>query len=364
MKTNKLVCMFCNENEAKYTCPRCLVQYCSVKCFQHKSHENCSETFYKDQILTELKGMRGTQEEREKVNNILRNVKQQADEDNNVQHITERLDGVDLENSDVVWEKLTQYERDMFQRNVSKGNLDFVPIWTPWWHIGKRTKIHDLSSKDVSGRKHLPKIIKDLPKLKDVLRDKSPDSNLKFCLMDILLAYTCLQRMFNGDLYDSHMETTSMILHLSKVLSENKIYCDLDSCIHCFINTIVMSSDIGIDPIETSLKDLYQIVISDDSYVLRVLSDFYVYLKKCSKHLKMENVQLSQQLFKISKKVYFYLMYCVEFETDVKFLSSDIYKIQTQLLNDRSAMTAEKEVIEENLDKLKPIEKKKLIEEI
>lgn len=42
-------CFFC-QGTSKYSCPQCLVRYCSVVCYQSKPHQACSEHFYKQQV--------------------------------------------------------------------------------------------------------------------------------------------------------------------------------------------------------------------------------------------------------------------------------------------------------------------------
>ena len=46
------VCRVCTRNEAKYTCPRCNIPYCSVGCYA--SHgEQCTEAFYREHVRDE-----------------------------------------------------------------------------------------------------------------------------------------------------------------------------------------------------------------------------------------------------------------------------------------------------------------------
>ncbi|ELW65102.1 Zinc finger HIT domain-containing protein 2 [Tupaia chinensis] len=50
-------CGFCPAGEAqpaRYTCPRCNVPYCSLRCY--RAHGTCAEDFYRDQVLGELRG--------------------------------------------------------------------------------------------------------------------------------------------------------------------------------------------------------------------------------------------------------------------------------------------------------------------
>ena len=49
-------CSVCRQHQARYTCPKCQIPYCSVRCYQtHNSNDNengsaCTEDFYKDRV--------------------------------------------------------------------------------------------------------------------------------------------------------------------------------------------------------------------------------------------------------------------------------------------------------------------------
>ncbi|KAF9586754.1 hypothetical protein BGW38_000005 [Lunasporangiospora selenospora] len=47
-------CGICKVQVFKYICPRCNLRYCSLQCFQDKSHNQCTESFYKDSVMAEL----------------------------------------------------------------------------------------------------------------------------------------------------------------------------------------------------------------------------------------------------------------------------------------------------------------------
>jgi hypothetical protein len=46
-------CIVCEVNMGRYTCPRCLAQYCAVACYQ-KHGERCTESFYQEHVVDEL----------------------------------------------------------------------------------------------------------------------------------------------------------------------------------------------------------------------------------------------------------------------------------------------------------------------
>ncbi|KAM4591275.1 zinc finger HIT domain-containing protein 2 isoform 1-T2 [Odontesthes bonariensis] len=66
------LCMLCKRKPSCYTCPRCNLHYCGLGCYQSPEHSVCSEEFYKESVLQELKEMGKTESEgREKMQEIL-----------------------------------------------------------------------------------------------------------------------------------------------------------------------------------------------------------------------------------------------------------------------------------------------------
>lgn len=74
------VCMLCKCKPSCYTCPRCNLQYCGLACYQSPDHSVCSEEFYKESVMQELKNMGKTEREgRNKMQEILVGLRQKAD---------------------------------------------------------------------------------------------------------------------------------------------------------------------------------------------------------------------------------------------------------------------------------------------
>ncbi|XP_035288910.1 zinc finger HIT domain-containing protein 2 [Anguilla anguilla] len=57
------VCGLCLSKRPSYTCPRCNVPYCDLACYRSSAHSICSEEFYKESVIQELRGMGETEEE-------------------------------------------------------------------------------------------------------------------------------------------------------------------------------------------------------------------------------------------------------------------------------------------------------------
>ncbi|KAF7220192.1 zinc finger HIT domain-containing protein 2 [Nothobranchius furzeri] len=74
------ICMLCKCKASNYTCPRCNLQYCGLSCYQSPDHSVCSEEFYKESVLQELKEMGKTGSEgRKKMQEILLGLRHKAE---------------------------------------------------------------------------------------------------------------------------------------------------------------------------------------------------------------------------------------------------------------------------------------------
>ncbi|XP_071761185.2 zinc finger HIT domain-containing protein 2 [Centroberyx gerrardi] len=74
------VCGLCKSKPSCYTCPRCNLPYCGLTCYRSPDHSACSEEFYKESVLQELKDMGQTETEgRKKMQDILLGLREKAD---------------------------------------------------------------------------------------------------------------------------------------------------------------------------------------------------------------------------------------------------------------------------------------------
>uniref|UniRef100_A0A1A7XYI3 Zinc finger, HIT-type containing 2 n=1 Tax=Iconisemion striatum TaxID=60296 RepID=A0A1A7XYI3_9TELE len=74
------VCKLCKCKPSNYTCPRCNIQYCCLSCYQSPDHSVCSEGFYKESVLQELKEMGKTESDgRKKMQEILLGLRHKAE---------------------------------------------------------------------------------------------------------------------------------------------------------------------------------------------------------------------------------------------------------------------------------------------
>lgn len=120
-----------------YSCPKCDVRYCSLDCYKSVTHLDCSETFYKENIIEELKLQEGVKDNEAKMLEILKRLHEDSAIPSNIENeeadtlleqtsdldsdddpeqldISERLAGVNLNDAEQIWDKLTEDERQDF----------------------------------------------------------------------------------------------------------------------------------------------------------------------------------------------------------------------------------------------------------
>lgn len=124
-------CGFCPAREAqpaRYTCPRCNVPYCSLRCY--RAHGTCAEDFYRDQVLGELRGRSASPS---RLAGALRRLRQQRETEDDPEDAGLKS-GPAPGGLTRLWELLAPAEKAAFERLLSRGEAGrLLPPWRPWW---------------------------------------------------------------------------------------------------------------------------------------------------------------------------------------------------------------------------------------
>lgn len=121
--------------------------------------------------------------------------------------LAERLQNVDLNDANAVWQKLTTQEQKDFEALVHTGDISgIVPVYKPWWIVDAPLLIEDVTENNAqkeivaheAGAAHLPALLDQIKSFGE-LSTKSPDPCVRHNLINILAAYTFAARFFNGD---------------------------------------------------------------------------------------------------------------------------------------------------------------------
>ncbi|XP_004207677.2 zinc finger HIT domain-containing protein 2 isoform X1 [Hydra vulgaris] len=358
MEEKSSKCLFC-QKPSKYTCPRCFVQYCSTICYKSEQHLECSENFYKEEVVRELKSMKGTPAEKQKIIQMLMTEKKENEDFLN-SDVSQRLEDVCLNDTDRLWDRLTEDEKHIFLKKIHSGNVNFLSDWQPWWEV-ERLKVVDISDKFI--QVECPKILKNIPDLKHIL-SKSPSSNVQYNIMEVILVYIYSMRLHNGDLYDYPEDSLNIIFSLSKSLSQNYMFDSLSCVIYTLTENINRNKLVNASLITLYLKDAELILVSKDHYVLVLLSDLYRFLKWCKKYFPSK-LGMAPAIYKTMKKLYFYIAFAKQFSYNISEISLELYSIRNKMVEESKLINQQRNDIEANLEQLKLKQQQKvLIEEI
>lgn len=138
LKTSERKCKFCKLEKSKYTCPKCGSGYCGLSCYKSTEHNDCSENFYKENVMAELKTMKSSDNVRRQTMDLLKRdeeLRADADDGGINESLENRMKGLDLESAEAeeIWEKLTPKERRIFESSIKDGEVEIAELCTPWW---------------------------------------------------------------------------------------------------------------------------------------------------------------------------------------------------------------------------------------
>ncbi|KAH7335401.1 hypothetical protein B0J17DRAFT_719934 [Rhizoctonia solani] len=143
-------CGICQRQFAKYTCPACNLQYCSLVCYRAEAHSTCIETFYKSALAEEIRSEpTRSMEEKRQMLELLKRFEEETPEDeesDDESGLASRLEGINLDevDHDTLWGLLSDEERQKFTKMLmdptskdSQRLLNTSEILEgredPWW---------------------------------------------------------------------------------------------------------------------------------------------------------------------------------------------------------------------------------------
>lgn len=254
------VCELCNTRPRKYTCPQCEIRYCSSDCYKSEAHSECSESFYKQCVIDEIKSQGKDTEGRKKMLEILKRVHEEdlkniealesddeidndeleeqldSDDEEDIPDLERRLNNINLDNADEVWSALTDDEKQEFEALVKNGDIEkLLPQWIPWWtYHTKKKLVQDMDQKDEQSLQ-LPPLI-DVP-IFNALQKASP--NVEFNVINVIYAYAYIANYYNGDYLNCPIEATIVFLDLSDNMKLNTVFENPESAIASTVHNII-----------------------------------------------------------------------------------------------------------------------------
>ncbi|XP_065567855.1 zinc finger HIT domain-containing protein 2-like isoform X2 [Artemia franciscana] len=252
MSQNKIMepCQLCKTITSKYVCPKCNIQYCSIKCYRSPDHLACSEEFYRHCISEEL-GARGEDFNKSEIN-ILEALKRFNEDENNeyedidsdeeneeVDDLEKRFAEIDVASTDKLWSLLNDEEKTEFQKLVASGKaIEMVPQWKPWWNFRSKSKVLESEEafKDELKKNGCPEIC-TTKKLSEIIK-KDPSPLVQFNVFNVLVGYCYIMLLFNGDLSDLSGEATMNLLKVSTNLNSSVNFNSAEEAIEDAIQQI------------------------------------------------------------------------------------------------------------------------------
>jgi len=301
-----LSCSFCGSS-SQYTCPRCHAFYCSLQCYQSPSHQQCSEDFYKECVTKELTGENLNQESRDKMVEVLKRMNQDdnddeeeeedSDDDDEPIELSERLEGLNLDNADDIWEKLTKEERREFEELLKSGDVtNIIPEYVPWWKFRKEEKkIEEIGAgenSDDAFKEKCPSLTKNIQSLSEITKI-SPSPHVKCGLLNVLYAYAYAVRFFAGDYEDIPCEFVEAVGLLAGNLSRGENFQLSDTALEAAASEVANHSflAVSLEFARNVKKDVVEITRGPSKsepsfYILAALSDLKEQFKSAKQFLK------------------------------------------------------------------------------
>ncbi|VVC42257.1 Zinc finger, HIT-type [Cinara cedri] len=285
------ICKFCTENQSKYVCPKCTAPYCSLLCYKSSSHLECSEMFYKDCIEEELDIQGSDNASKKEMIDILKRVYGENEEsesdsdDDDLTNLNERLNGIDLDNSEEVWNLLTDSEKAEFEHLVKSGDITkILPEYTPWWCLPIEKQLVTEVGENIKDNE-LPSLLTNIPNL-SILSKKSPSEFIQWNLVNIITPYVFLIRYYNGKHKSYLSEFINGLYSLSSNLSVNQNFDSYDTALKSVELSIqehdMFKGFIGFSLINDDLETIFSNGLdSNCNYNIKlVLSDMHNLMNK------------------------------------------------------------------------------------
>jgi len=229
-------CQLCKLQKASYTCPRCNIKFCSTACYKSENHQQCSEEFYKECVIKELQQQQSVSGDQKNVLEMLKRLEEPEsdteyddldsdDDQSENDDLPERLAGVDINNADEVWKRLTNDEKQEFKSLVYNGKLEEIvkPV-EPWWKLTLDKKlVTDVAADQLKIKEFLkkcPKVPRNIADF-DKMSNKLPAKCIIYGVANVIGAYCFVYRYYNGDHLSYEIEATENLISVCENFKSN-----------------------------------------------------------------------------------------------------------------------------------------------
>eukprot|EP01130_Rhizamoeba_saxonica_P004337 TRINITY_DN1775_c0_g1_i2.p1 TRINITY_DN1775_c0_g1~~TRINITY_DN1775_c0_g1_i2.p1 ORF type:complete len:341 (+),score=83.04 TRINITY_DN1775_c0_g1_i2:235-1257(+) len=306
-------CVVCKIDDPPYLCPKCEYPYCSLDCYQ--KHGSCTENFFQENVVEELKSTVATDDEKKNMMEILERVNTNFIEGKEDIDLINNLENVDLDDPNLI-DSLTPEQLADFHKQIETGTISrLIEEWEPWW----RSENESSGIKEITDDENeeentsvIPLIIPDIPPLSEV-SSKPPSELLLNNLVEILYGYCYTMRLYNGDWGDNIVGFLGDFLNISTVLVSTKVYSVLKEAAQGAMENSVHHGTYMSRKYTISVLEDVSLVIQTTKHVIAALCDAY-HILKCYREISGSSIKNSEckKIFRAEKKLLFLISWANE----------------------------------------------------
>lgn len=360
------VCRVCSQNEARYTCPKCSIPYCSVQCYRnHNGTEgdsdksSCTEIFYRDRVsqVLRLEGKDREQETKRMLNRAHHELSKDILDDSSdhdelfsKEELSNFLRIIEGGNEEEL-EKLFVSPRlkTAVHNSVERGELQewLLEPWHPWWRpeLAKPMDKDNIEvDEDEEGedeeemesqnpdRKSLDERILAVPSFQSVCPKGTakPPVELRFNLVDIIYSISLTLRLYHGvvNAVEEPVHAASALIGASAVLSGDARFSSLEEVLAACTEASTRASrqeGRGCNAPWTILVRDVALICSNRRLVARALLEAKDIMRRYVVVVKKDGDSASaSRMRRIRKKIEFYLSWLLEQPTVLSTLADDV----------------------------------------
>lgn len=282
-------CGICKAESPAYQCPRCNLPYCSSNCYKNlEKHGECSESFYQEQVITELKNMNfNDNESRAKIVDILKKEAKKMCEDDSLMENENQKDEISS----------TPDENDLVKQYINE-----VLNWKPWLKMEEFSSLSFIieinSDKDKNSIKLNTKLLENS---RTVSTLKSSPYLYVEILKNIFIYQICLYT-YQLRLDDFDLSITDQKIDICFVQEICNSYLEIED----LVNKLVAKGP----EIKQQFETLLKVLSSEPSYFLKPYtnSDFFLNLVEELEYIQ----QRPKIIFKVISHLYDMFYVCVK----------------------------------------------------
>lgn len=91
---------------------------------------------------------------------------------------------------------------------------------------------------------NIPPVKRNISPLSSIMKNSTPNPNVRFSCIDVLFSYAFVMRLYNGCPEESLDQAAENLLQLSPVLSQNAVFESVESVIHNCLSVLQHSKDL------------------------------------------------------------------------------------------------------------------------